>query len=238
MDNLDDSKSFFKHVFNFDDNSKSDVLNILQYVFVSIIPIIGLNKLMSKYIPEADDTKGNLIIIFEVIIQVVVIFIGLLLIHRITTFIPTYSGEKYPEFHIIYIILAILLIILSLQTKIGEKVNILINRLTDLWNGTTNDKNKKKGKQNGNNGSSNGIKISQPISNSMDGTSINSLPTDLSMQQTNGPSQQLPNYDNMYRQDTNPLVNAATPSDSMLTENMTNEPLAANALLGNNFGTW
>ena len=30
MDNSDESKSFFKHVFNFDDDSKSEILNILQ----------------------------------------------------------------------------------------------------------------------------------------------------------------------------------------------------------------
>jgi hypothetical protein len=54
MDSLDDSKSnkpsFFKHVFNFDKDTKADLLNIVQYSSLAIIPVIGLNKLMQKYI--------------------------------------------------------------------------------------------------------------------------------------------------------------------------------------------
>jgi hypothetical protein len=46
MDNSDDSKSFFKHVFNFDDDSKGEILNIIQYALLAIIPIILLNKSM------------------------------------------------------------------------------------------------------------------------------------------------------------------------------------------------
>ena len=42
MDSSDDSKSFFKHVFNFDDDSKSDILNIIQYSLIAIIPVIIL----------------------------------------------------------------------------------------------------------------------------------------------------------------------------------------------------
>ena len=47
MDSSDDSKSFFKHVFNFDDDSKSDILNIIQYALLAIIPIVLLNKFSS-----------------------------------------------------------------------------------------------------------------------------------------------------------------------------------------------
>jgi hypothetical protein len=60
MDNTDEQKSFFKHVFNFDDDSKSEVLNILQYSVIAIIPIVILNKTMQKYVPEADDKKSSL----------------------------------------------------------------------------------------------------------------------------------------------------------------------------------
>jgi len=133
MDNSDESKSFFKHVFNFDDDSKSEILNILQYSIIAIIPVVILNKTMQKYVPESDDKKSSLEISAEIVIQIIVMFIGLLIIHRIITFIPTYSGSKYPEFHIVYIILAILMITMSLQTKLGEKVSILVDRVTELW---------------------------------------------------------------------------------------------------------
>ena len=104
MDTSDDSnKNFFKHVFNFDDESKSEILNIIQYALIAIIPVVLLNKTIGKYVPEADDKKGSLEISAEIIIQVIVTFIGLLLIHRIITFIPPYSETKYPDFNIIYV---------------------------------------------------------------------------------------------------------------------------------------
>jgi hypothetical protein len=241
MDTSDDSKGFLKHVFNFDDDSKYDILNIIQYAIIALIPVIILNKSMSNYVPEADDKKSSIELSAEIIIQIIVMFIGLLLIHRIITFVPTYSGVKYPDFNIVFIILAVLMITLSLQTKLGEKVSILFDRLMDLWNGT--DSSKKKGK-------SGNVKVTQPIAGQQqmggsitgqvmmpqsqptytDGTSINSLPTS-SITST----QQLPNYDNMYKEQNTPLVNAATPGAMEGFQ----EPMAANAVLGGDaFGSW
>lgn len=135
MSSLDTSKDFFKHVFNMNEDSKSDMMNIVQYAVLSVAPVVLLNKTMSKYVPEADESKGSVELGAEVVLQVIVMFIGLLLIHRINTFIPTFSGEKYPEFNIVYIILAVLMITLSLQTKLGEKVSILSDRVVQLWEG-------------------------------------------------------------------------------------------------------
>ena len=237
MDSSDDSKGFLKHVFNFDDDSKYDILNIIQYAIIALIPVIILNKSMSNYVPEADDKKSSVELSAEIIIQIIVMFIGLLLIHRVVTFVPTYSGVKYPDFNIVFIILAVLMITLSLQTKLGEKVSILFDRLMDLWNGT--DSTKKKGK-------SGNVKVTQPIAGQQqmggsitgqvmpqsqstytDGTSINSLPTSSSTS-----TQQLPNYDNMYKEQNTPLVNAATPGGM---EGF--EPAAANSVLGGGFGS-
>ena len=89
MDSSDDSKSFFKHVFNFDDDSKSEILNILQYSIIAIIPVVILNKTMQKYVPESDDKKSSLEITAEIVIQIIVMFMGLLIINRIITYIPT-----------------------------------------------------------------------------------------------------------------------------------------------------
>jgi hypothetical protein len=214
MDSSDDSNNnFFKHVFNFDDDSKSDILNIIQYAILAIIPVVILNKSIGKYVPEADDKKGSLELSAEIVIQIIVTFIGLLLIHRMITFVPTYSNTKYVDFSVMYNILAVLMITMSLQTKLGEKVSILVDRLMELWNGPS-DKKKKNG----------AVKVSQPISGQQilqqqappppmytDGTAISSLPTSESQPDS---TQQMPNYNNMYRQDTTPLVGAATPSMS------------------------
>ncbi len=233
-------KNFFKHVFNFDDDSKSEILNIIQYSLLAIIPIVSLNKIMFNYVPESNDKKGSLEITAEIITQVIVIFIGLLFIHRIITFVPTYSGLKYPDVSIIFVVLAILMITMSLQTKLGEKVNILVERLVDLWEGkTSTKKNTKKQAQSSQN------PVQQPnqkaINQSLysDGTSINSLPTnDMSAPLTSQMApEQLPDYNNMYRQDTTSMPGAATPGGPM--EGFSTEPMAANSVLGGgSFGSW
>jgi hypothetical protein len=250
MESLDDgskSKSFIKHVFNFDDESKSEMLNIIQYALLAIIPVIILNKSMQKFVPEAEENKGSLEIGAEVIVQVISIFIGLLFIHRIITYVPTYSGVNYPDFSIIFIILAVLMITMSLQTKLGEKVSILVERLTDLWEGTnSSDKKKKKGGKSGN------VRVSQPISGQMtsssytvnqtagnsmlptytDGTSISQLPSNYTQPQM--APEQSPNFNNMYQKDQTPLIGAATPG---MAESF--EPMAANGVLGGGaFGSW
>jgi len=237
MDNIEEPKEgFFKHVFNFEDDSKAEILNIIQYALLAIIPIVILNKMMQQYVPEADDNKNSLELTAEIIIQVIVMFIGILVIHRIITYIPTYSKVGYPQFHVTFIILAVLMITLSLQTKLGEKVSILVDRLFELWEGKQNNKNGK-GNKNQN------VKVSQPISGNQvntsvtamtqslynDGTAINSLP-----QMNNAPTQQLPNYNDMYRQDNTPLVNAATPGQ---TQQESFDILPANSVLGGSFGS-
>ena len=208
---------FFKHVFNFNDDSKSEMMNVVQYAILALIPVILMNKAMQKFVPEADEEKGNAELLAEIMGQVTIMFLGILIIHRIITFIPTYSGEKYVDFSVTNIILAMLVIILSLQTKLGEKVSIIVDRLMELWEGP---KDKKKGKKGQNN-----VKVSQPISQnqalnqslgSVGSTSISSLPQQQS-------SQQLPDYDNMYQQDATPMVGASSPG----TEEF--GPMAANS---------
>lgn len=229
MDSLEDltksqngKPSFFKHVFNFNEESKSEMSNIVQYSVLALIPIVIMNKLIQNYVPEADDSKGSPEILVEIIGQVVIMFLGILIIHRIITFIPTHSGEKYSEFSVTNIILAFLVIVLSLQTKLGEKVSIIVDRVVEIWEGPQDTKKKKK-KGQGN------VKVSQPISqqqpqsamtqslNSMGQssagtTSISSLP-----------QQSSPDFNSMYQQDNTPLVGAATPGMESF------EPMAANA---------
>ena len=135
---------FFKHVFNFNDDSKNDIMNIVQYAAIALLPVIILNKAMQRFVPEADDDKGNVELLAEIIGQVFIMFLGILIIHRIITFIPTHSGEKYADFSVTSIILAMLVIVLSLQTKLGEKVSIIVDRVMEVWEGP---KDKKKGKK-------------------------------------------------------------------------------------------
>ena len=134
--------TFINHVFDSSDEGKAEILNVIQYSLTAILPIVMLNKTIQKFVPEADIEKSSLELLAEIFIQIVVMFIGVVLIHRVITYFPTYSGYKYEVFNLTTVILAFLVIVLSLQTKLGIKVNILVDRAYELWNGPGAEKNK------------------------------------------------------------------------------------------------
>lgn len=126
---------FVNHVFDFGDDSKKDLMNLVQFSVLAIVPLILLNKSIHNVIPEANQLKGSLELSMEILGQLVLMLSGLVLVQRIVTFVPTYSGENYKLGNLVTIILPFLMILLSLQTKMGEKCNILYKRAINTWNG-------------------------------------------------------------------------------------------------------
>jgi len=235
MDNLEESaktslskNSFFQHVFKFDDDSKSELLNIGQYSILSIIPIVFLNKSIQKFFPEVDDEASTLELLAEIIGQILIMFTGIFFIHRLVTFVPTYSKTNYEQFNVTNIVIAFLVIVLSLQTRLGEKVNILIDRLLDYIDGNKNvreeaEKNKKVVT------SGNVNLTANPMAQAGYVNSNYQSPNPVG--QTGGmPTQVQPshNFDGMYAGPNTPLVGAATPGPVQEAF----EPMAANAALG------
>ena len=186
-------KGFIKHVFSFEDEDKGEMMNVIQYALIAIIPVILLNKTMQKYVPEADDEKGSLEITAEILLQIVVMFIGMHIINKMVIYVPPYGGTKYPDFSVVNVILSVLVIVLSLQTKLGEKVSVLFERLTNLWDGTSGESGKK---QKGKNG---GVKVSQPISQN-GGSPHQMMSPQMSTPQMSTPISQLPMHNQQQQQ--------------------------------------
>ena len=133
-------QGFISHVFNFDNKSKNELTNIIQYSILAIFPIVILNKTIQRFIPEADETKGSIEVLIEIILQLGLIFVGMFFIHRIITYIPTYSESKYENLSVVNNIISFLIIILSLQTKLGEKMNIIMDRILAFIDNSPNEK--------------------------------------------------------------------------------------------------
>lgn len=153
-------KTFLNQVFSTTEEGKAEILNVVQYSLMGVVPIVILNKLIQRFIPEADPDKSSIELLVEIFIQLVVMFCGIILIHRVIVYAPTYSGFKYENLSLTNVILAFLIIVLSIQTKLGIKVNILVDRIYDLWNGTDSS-NDKRG------GSKSGVRVSKPMSQHM-----------------------------------------------------------------------
>jgi hypothetical protein len=141
-------KTFLGHVFSSTEEGKAEILNVIQYALMAVIPVVILNKSIQRFIPEADTEKSSLEILAEIFIQLIVMFCGIIIIHRVITYFPTYSGFKYEHLTLTNVILAFLVLVLSIQTKMGIKVNIMVDRLSELWNGSKANQSDKKAVKN------------------------------------------------------------------------------------------
>jgi len=178
---MEEQPSFFSHVFNFEQESRNEMVNIVQYTVFSIVFITLLNRGIQDYMPEVDKDKGSIAIFVEIAIQCILLFLSMIFIHRIITFIPTVSGAKYADQNIIAIILPTLVLLLA-TSKLGEKVTILVDRLT---------------------GQAPVKKVQNAASSAM---AI--LPKAPTVNPINSPE---PDFNNMFAGPTTPLVNASSP---------------------------
>lgn len=245
-------QSFLKTVFNFDENSRGEYLNMVQYTLMAIIPILILNKVVGYVMPAVDEKKGSIELSLEVIIQLILIFIGILLINKAIQYFPTYSGIKYQQMDMISLVPVFLVIMLSLQTRIGQKSAIVVDRILELINDKTGislDKkekasDKKQVKQNQGHPSvpstlpsrQQPIGGNQQIANAMTGgagtTSLSSLPVNNNSGSYNGPD-----FNSMYAGPDISYPDSQTPGGGLQGDLLgNNEPMAANSLLGG-FGT-
>tara|TARA_R110002072_G_scaffold37449_2_gene109540 strand:- start:1195 stop:1908 length:714 start_codon:yes stop_codon:yes gene_type:complete len=220
-------ENFFEYMFNFDEENKAKIINIIQYFSLSLIPVVILLKLIKNYFPEEDESKGSVEISVEVIAQLAVIFIGVWFIDRLVRYLPTLSKMNYHGFNEINFIIPILIILVTMQTKLGSKINILSDRVLDMWNGNQNSQLV--------NGGANRVKISQPIAGRHQPSQADQL--DNSQGPLNGLQQvdksvtminSLPNQQNSGIQNNNFQQDLSF---------MDNEPMAANGVLGGGFGT-
>ena len=114
---ISNKNTFFSHVFSTTEEGKAEIMNVVQYSLMGVVPIVFLNKLIQRFIPEADPDKSTLELLAEILIQIIVMFCGIILIHRIITFVPTYSEFKYESLSLTNVILAFLVLVLSIEIR-------------------------------------------------------------------------------------------------------------------------
>ena len=151
---------FFKQVFKLNEDSQGEVLNMVQYVAIGLIPAILVIYVIRYYVPDPDDDKGSLTILAEIFAQTFGMLLGIYFIHRMIIYFPTYSSIKYERFHIVNILLVFVMVLFSIKTKLGEKAQILVERAVDMWSGNGGNK-AQQGQGQGQ------VRVTQPITGSM-----------------------------------------------------------------------
>jgi len=123
------SNSFASYMFSLSEGEKIDILNMLQYVILAIIPILLVNKLIKTYIPPVDRTKSSIELTTEIVIQLVLLFVFIFFIHKLILFIPTYTKNPYPAISFLPIVLPLLIVLFSLDKNLNEKSSLLMNKV-------------------------------------------------------------------------------------------------------------
>lgn len=210
---------FFNTVFNMDEDSKAEMLNLVQYIIIAIIPCVIILKSVRYIVPEEDESKGSIELLAEIVVQIVYMILAIYFSNKAIKYIPTYSGVKYvAEGDTTNFLLPFMILLLTMQTKIGAKVNIIVERLLDAWNGRQEDTSASK----------NNVKVLQPLSGQYQQSAADNLDNmqllpsnqNVSMQMPTIQPQQSPDFNQMYQQQNTPMPDASTPG---LTE-----PMAAN----------
>lgn len=235
--------SFIDHVFRLDEQQQGVLLNIVQYTIIGFVPILVMLYLVRTYVPEPDDHKATLMILVEIIGQILFMFVFIYFIHRLITYIPTYSGYRYSEFNFTTTILGILMILLSIKTKLGEKVQIVVERTIELLGGESSYNGSLGASAGVAQGGSGAVRITQPLSQPYAGgvpsgmvgggmappnpvltSNRNTGTADYGLSQASQQQQQ--NFNSTYAQN----VGGGMPGGMM-----SFEPMAANEVIGSKF---
>ena len=237
---------FIKHVFSLDGQSKAQLINVVQYIILGVIPVAILDHLLLENFPSSDfEGKSSVQLLGEVIGQLVISVLAIELVHRVVTGIPTYTGVAIPDLNLFQIAISLLFTTIYAKGVIGTKVRILTRRAQDLWEGKeSQDKAPKK--------ASPGMKAAGAMPVHRPSRADNLLgsgggmagmgqrvapPPPQKQQVAMSPPQEAYGATSsaLYSGgDANPLVNAATPGGESM---QVMEPMAANDFMGGSFGT-
>lgn len=223
------TKGFIDYILNFDDDTKCELMNMIQYSLLSLVPIVVILKGIKHFIPEEDDSKGTLEITAESVGQIILIIIGIWFTNRLIRYVPTYSGSEYTNFNPICFLIPLILILTTMQTKLGMKINILAERVIEMLTGNTEYTPPIK-KQGGN------IKVTQPLAGQHQPSQADYIDN----------SQLLPSNHQLTAMpqvsSTQSMQNSNHNSNNMyqkfgdMNQQMTTEPIAANELSNGMFG--
>jgi len=122
------SDSFVSYLTTISSVEKNELLNVFQYILLSLIPLVLFLKFMKEYIPSENPTKSSIEITTEVVIQLFLIFVVFWFIHKVILYIPTYSTVPYEKLNLIQLILPVLFLLFCMKSSISEKMSILLER--------------------------------------------------------------------------------------------------------------
>ena len=112
-----------------------ELLEIIEYTILYTLITIPFSVILEKIFPNADENKGNLEILIEVILQMILIGILVFYIQKLGQLFPSiFLGMKGNKKHRSFEYegyITIPLIFVGTQKHLLEKIHILRGRITD-----------------------------------------------------------------------------------------------------------
>jgi len=184
------SKGFFSWVFYMDEKMKTELTNIGQYISLALLLYSVLIYFINMYFPLIDETNSSIEIIIKLIAFVYILFYSIYFMNRVICYIPTFSGNPYPDFimydskYMFPSIISIVISTISFHDSFKLGIHSLFDRLKSLTinSDETPKKKKKKVTINENENTTDNQSFQQslpPMNNPLyngNTTSINQLP--------------------------------------------------------------
>ena len=95
-----------------------------------------LNSALGRIMTDADESKGDVELFGEIMVHLIIMFVGLIMVDRIITFIPTYSGSEYKPINMMTLIFVFIVLQMDSDSVLGRKMRMLLGRVNEVWDGT------------------------------------------------------------------------------------------------------
>ena len=120
---------FVEYITTISSNEKAQILNMLQYGGLAILPLLIILKFMKMYVPEEDPLKGTPELVLEILLQLGFILIAFFFIHKLICYLPTYSKVEYGNMNLLCLIMPVFFLMFAMDTNVGAKLNVVFDRL-------------------------------------------------------------------------------------------------------------
>ena len=127
------NQGFFTYVFKLSRFKQEDLMNIVQYTLLSIIPVVLFIYFTKKYFPSLEENDSSLYMFTITVIELIFMIIGIFFIDRIINYIPTYSGKYYETINLTTIVIIFVLFMLITETGFKKRTLILLERFDKFF---------------------------------------------------------------------------------------------------------
>lgn len=129
------NNNFYQYITSFDSDQKYELMNMIQYALLIIVPVLLLNKGIEELIAPSIENKTTFELSLELVSEILLIMMGMFFIHRLVSYIPTYSEKPYTSFSLIGFVFSFVTVLLHTDNSIKTKLNHIYEKVYEYISG-------------------------------------------------------------------------------------------------------